>query len=74
MSSPKKISVYCVEVEGTPKGDVVVLNTDRGFLRAALITTNHKEFVRWLGGECVGDVAPRRHAQNFASEVLGYWK
>jgi len=67
-----KVSVYCVEVEGTPEGDLVVLNTKWGFLRAAVVRDG--EFVKWLGRECRGDVAPRRHAQAYAYEVLGYWK
>lgn len=95
-----KVSVYCTEVSGTPEGDLVVLNTERGFLRAAVVrpacrlgddcarrfggrclaceTLGKKpegwKFVKWLGGECRGDVRPRWHAQQYASEVLGYWK
>jgi hypothetical protein len=66
-----KMSVYCVEVEGTTEGDLVVMNTERGFLRAAVMVNGC--VARWLGRECKGDEAPRRHAQQYA-EVLGYWK
>jgi len=66
------MSVYCVEVKGTPEGDLVVMNTERGFLRAAVLVNGC--VVRWLGRECRSDVAPRRHAQRYASDVLGYWK
>lgn len=66
------LSVYCVEVEH-PDGDVVVLNTKRGFLRAAVVTPDHTRRVKWLGGECLGDVAPRRHCMFYAEEQ-GYYE
>lgn len=95
-----KMSVYCVEVKGTPDGDLVVMNTERGFLRAALVkracrlgddcarrfggrclacetlgkSPDGWKLVKWLGKECKGDVIPRRQAQEYAHEVLGYWK
>ena len=69
---PRKVSVYCVEAEGTSEGDLVVLNTDLGFLRAAVVKDG--KFAKWLGRECRGDEAPRRHAQNYAYDVLGYWR
>jgi len=72
-AAPKKISVYCVEVQGTPEGDCVVLNTDRGFLQAALISRDHTKFYRWLGRECRHDTAPRRHAMNYAYDRAGGW-
>lgn len=60
-----KMSIYNEEFHNMPDGCYVVLNV-RGDLRAALISSDHKKIMRWLGRTCRRDTAPRRHAMNAA--------
>jgi len=64
---PKTVSVFCCEATGE-EFSCVVLNTDRGLLRAAVIT-DENDFVKWIGNKCIGAVVPRRNAQNKAVEM-----
>lgn len=64
---PQRVSVFCEEASGNGFS-CVVLNTDRGLLRAAVITVEN-QFIQWIGNECLGAKIPRRNAQNKAVEM-----